>query len=779
MLAALRQLATPPLLATEEATARARALFRVAWGTFAMALAFLGALIALEPETWLRRGGSIVVVTGVVLGALALNRRGRARPAGALLVFGLIALISQRAMITGGISAPSTFLFVVLVLIAGLLLDTRGGAIVGAILVLISLGLALTTVRAAVDEHFGPISIWLYSTLVIGLALLVQREVARTVRAAVGVAGASARAQRRAERRLRLAIEAGQLGVWDYDPRTDQLTVDPELFALYDIPPTDDGRLSRELWLTRVHPDDRARVEGALRELLTGAASIRVEFRALRRDGSIRYVESAGVAELDERGGIAQVVGVNRDVTDATHTRELRAAKEAAERASRAKSTFLSTVSHEIRTPMNTILGYAQLLRRDRALLPAQHEKVDVILSSSDHLLTLMNNVLEMSRIEAGRTALVATPFDLHALIDGLTSMFGGLVAAKGLWLSVEGTSSLPRVVQADAGRIRQVLINLLSNAVKFTDRGGVAVRASAAAIAAPAHRVTIDVVDTGPGIEPHDLARLFAAFEQSAAGVRAGGAGLGLAISRDLARLMGGDLTATSEVGAGSTFSFSFSVTTCVEAPRLPARSVVGLAPGQPEMRVLVVDDRIENARMVEELLTAIGFAARVALDGAEAIAIHDAWRPALVLMDIHMPGESGLDVARRLRAGGSTAVIVAFTASGLDDAEAEARAAGLDDYFLKPYRDADLLERFGGWIGARYVYDEGAAPADLAAVPSALRERLRLAAVQARAAQIDQLAVEIEAIAPAAAAGVRALAAEFRYDDLVGAVDSIAPPA
>jgi signal transduction histidine kinase/CheY-like chemotaxis protein/PAS domain-containing protein len=941
MRALLQRLATPPVLATDEATLRARVLYRVAWATLAIGPAFLLAMAALQPATWPRRGGSIVVVIGVVLGVLAVNRRGRTRLASAILVAGLIAVVTQRSVVTGGLGTPSAILFVIFVLLAGLLLGARGGGLVAGLLALISLGLALQAdATAAADPRFGPFEVWGYGCLAMSLGVVVQRGVALSLLGARTLAEVSGRAQRRAEQRLRLAIEAGQLGVWEYDPRARHFAADPTLFALYDVVPGD-GVMPHATWASRLHADDRAAAEGTLGALLAGAPMVKAEFRVRHTDGSVRYVEGAGVTELDDDGRVDRIVGVDRDVTVrreaelerdrlvrdlgerlkelgllhatarllqrgrawarpqvsdrellqelvdrlpggwqhaeccqarisygdievatagwrpspwrqaidfvtsergghievvylaerpaaaegpflaeerallvsiadmlvgyvelrkhqenleelvATRTGELRVAKEEAERANRAKGTFLSTMSHEIRTPMNAILGYAQLLQRDRGLSPAQRTKVDTILSSGDHLLTLINNVLEMSKIDVGQATLGDAAFDLRALLDRLGPMFAGLVAARGLHLTVEGARGLPRIVHGDAGRVLQVLVNLVGNAVKFTARGGITVRASAAG-AARGHRVSIDVIDTGPGIGADDLERIFGAFEQAGLGVQAGGAGLGLAISRDLARRMGGDVTATSRPGAGATFSFTFEVGAGDERAPSPARIAIGLEPGQPVPTVLVVDDRAENLAMADELLRTIGLATRVARSGEEAIAVHDAWRPQLILMDLRMPGIGGIEATRRLRAAGSSAIIVAFTASGLDDLVAEARAAGADHVFLKPYKEAELVQRLGDWLGVRFVYgpaDDGEPggpgpeppPAELralvAGVPRRLRDRLRLAAIQARPAQVDELVAEVEAEAPAAAAAVRGLARGFRYHEIAAALDEIAP--
>jgi signal transduction histidine kinase len=268
----------------------------------------------------------------------------------------------------------------------------------------------------------------------------------------------------------------------------------------------------------------------------------------------------------------------------ASRTTELRAAKEAAESASRSKGEFLANMSHEIRTPMNAILGYAQLLGRDRHLGDAQKEQIEIIRSSGNHLLILIDDILEMSKIEAGRATLVLEPFDLHALLKNVELMFRQLTGTKGLELAFE-QDGLPGALLGDAGKVRQVVINLVSNAVKFTTHGRIAVRARCGGSAGDRHVVTIAVEDTGPGIEARNLSRIFDAFDQGDSKARSGGTGLGLAISRNFARLMNGDVVVESTPGKGSVFTFWFEAAPeASEAVRGYAEHAVppGLEPGQ-----------------------------------------------------------------------------------------------------------------------------------------------------------------------------------------------------
>jgi PAS domain S-box-containing protein len=471
----------------------------------------------------------------------------------------------------------------------------------------------------------------------------------------------------------------------------------------------------------------------------------------------------------------------------AARTVELRAAKEAAESASRAKGAFLAHMSHEIRTPMNAVLGYAQLLKGDTALDSAQRRKVAAIHTSGDHLLGLLNDILEMSRIEAGKLTLSVEPFDLHMLLDGVRSMFMELTSQRGLRFDVQSSPGLTRGIQSDAGKIRQVLINLLGNATKFTDRGQIVVRATSRVGGDEMCDVTIEVEDTGPGIPEDDLELIFTAFGQSAVGEQRSGTGLGLTISRSVARALGGDLTVRSTPGKGSTFTFTFTGRRVPDAAVVDAARTDGprrLDPTETRRRALIVDDVPSNRDLLEESLSRVGFETRSAASGEEAIAVHDEWSPDLVLMDLHMPGMGGMEAIRALRAARTAAVIIVTTAAADDATGTRVAEGGAAGFLRKPYREGEMLEMIARTLNVKFVARTGA---DLALpvasvarpdvlmrqIPADLVAELQDAAQRARAARLLEIADRVEAHSIDAAVMIRELANGFRYRALLDALE------
>jgi CheY-like chemotaxis protein/anti-sigma regulatory factor (Ser/Thr protein kinase) len=448
-------------------------------------------------------------------------------------------------------------------------------------------------------------------------------------------------------------------------------------------------------------------------------------------------------------------------------------------------------MSHEIRTPMTAILGFSQLMQRDPAATPQQLKHLDVINRSGEHLLTIINDILEISKIEAGRTILNPTTFDLHALVNDLETMFRVHTDAKKLHLIVERVGEMPRYVVADEAKVRQVLSNLLGNAVKFTQTGGIALRVRISPGEAAGLRLVAEVEDTGQGISEKDIAGLFQRFEQTESGQKTRtGTGLGLAISRGFARLMGGDITVSSQEGKGSIFHVEIGLSAGdvagVAKKAADSRRVVGIEPGQPKYRVLIVDDNKENRDLLTQALGPVGFELRQANDGAEALREFQAWQPDVILMDLRMPVIDGREATRRIKSspkGKETSVIV-LTASSFEDGRKDMIAAGADGYIRKPFRESELFENLARCLSVKYVYAEEAAGSlphqsvatatpsaeTLSHLPKILVQDLRAAASGADLKSLLTLISQVETHDAQAAEGLRELATRYDYEAILG---------
>jgi signal transduction histidine kinase len=464
-------------------------------------------------------------------------------------------------------------------------------------------------------------------------------------------------------------------------------------------------------------------------------------------------------------------------------------AKVAAESASRAKSAFLANMSHEIRTPMNAIIGYTQLLQRDLSLEPEQRRRVEIIARSGEHLLDLVNDVLEMSKIEAGFQKLNLAVVDLQAALGDLDRMFRLRTDAKHLTFEISRAPEVPRYVVTDEGKLRQVLVNVLANAAKFTVQGGIVVRLRVRSIDDGAPRLVVEIEDTGPGMSEEEVAGLFQPFAQMRAGVAApGGTGLGLALSRELARLMGGDLTVESWVAKGSIFRLDVPLELAPQLPEhvraAPQRRVVRLAGDRPAPRILVADDHEENRAWVKILLEDIGFSVRDVTNGRDAIATFDAWQPDLVLLDLHMPVMDGFAAMRGLRSrpGGRAVALLAVTSSAFDDISDAVFAAGANGWLRKPCREDQLLHEIARHVGVTYEYSgasadapaEGASRASGERIARELAQSIREAARIANYDRLDELIGSLPAECAGIAEELGRLMGRYAYDEIERLVDA-----
>lgn len=391
---------------------------------------------------------------------------------------------------------------------------------------------------------------------------------------------------------------------------------------------------------------------------------------------------------------------------------ELQRAKEAAESANLAKSRFMSGMSHELRAPLNSILGYAQILQRDPALPPARREAIDVIHRSGKHLIGLIDGLLDIARIEAGKLRLENSELRLPEFLEQIVQMFRPQTALKGLAFSYQPSPELPSIVHIDEKRLRQILINLMSNAVKFTQRGHVTLRVKAAA-----DMVLFEAEDSGMGIPADDLERIFLPFERSWAAAEQAdtGTGLGLTICRMLTGIMGGELTVRSTVGQGSVFTLKLFLPE-VRSPRGDARAA-GPAVGYvgERLRILTVDDQASQRRLVRDMLEPLGFEVHEANSGAACLACIHTLRPALVLMDVSMPGMAGWEVCRLLREQGVAVPILMLSANVLGLDQKEPQQSGYTDFIAKPVIMDDLLGRIGAHLKLQWVVPPPAPPTAL----------------------------------------------------------------
>jgi PAS domain S-box-containing protein len=518
------------------------------------------------------------------------------------------------------------------------------------------------------------------------------------------------------------------------------------------------------------------------------------------RSGEVRTLLLS--AEMIELNRVPCGLFVLRDISDRKRAEaELEKAKEAAEVANQSKSAFLANMSHELRTPLNAILGFAHLMARNPVYASASKE-LEIIIRSGEHLLALINDVLDMSKIEAGQIVLDETAFDLYHLLDTMEDMLRLRARTKSIILRFERSANLPRYIRTDQQKLRQVLINLLGNAIKFTDRGSITLRAGLIddvraaetqeqgewatgarngngsngdgnghengregevwgsdrplleSTAIQPYTLYIEVEDTGVGIAAAEIDQLFDPFVQTEAGRKSQqGTGLGLSISRRFVQLMGGDITVTSTLGKGSCFSFTLEAYPAQPeeiAPTRSTRQVVGLEPGQPSYRILVVDEVIENRLLLKQLLEPVGFEVIEAEDGEVAIAQWQAHDPHLIWMDMRMPVMDGYEATRRIRALAAERqvqppVIIALTASALEQDRQQMLAAGCDDYVHKPFQEATIWEKMALYLGVRYCYEEteAAAPPSLSKAKVSLTPEQLQVMSPAWIAQLHQAAI------------------------------------
>lgn len=441
------------------------------------------------------------------------------------------------------------------------------------------------------------------------------------------------------------------------------------------------------------------------REMYSRIASGEVwkgEIRNRAKDGSIYWVDTTIVPIIEDGERLSGYVAIRQDITSRKNFEEqLKTAKEAAEAANRAKTAFLANMSHEIRTPLTAMFGYADLLLLPNQTREDQMAHVQVIRRAGDHLLTILNDILDVSKIEAGRMTVEMIDSSMPQILSGLMSLMRQRASDKGLELKLTGETPIPEVIRTDPTRLRQILINLVGNAVKFTTYGGVEVKVGVES-AKGRNRFFFRIKDTGIGMNAEQIQNLFLPFTQAdpSHARRFGGTGLGLAISRRLVRLLGGDLTVESTIGTGSTFSFHLPLGDLsnlrmirMDTAQVFSERTLPFVAGQKVLygRILVVEDSADNQRLLDLYLTSAGATVEVANNGREAVgrvlgARHSGKQYDLILMDIQMPEMDGYAATNILRSEGVTQPIIALTASAMDQERERCLGAGCDHFLTKP---------------------------------------------------------------------------------------------
>lgn len=468
-----------------------------------------------------------------------------------------------------------------------------------------------------------------------------------------------------------------------------------------------------------------------------------------------------------------------------------------AEAANQAKSTFIANMSHELRSPLNAVIGFSQLMMRTNNLPLEHYENASIINRSGDYLLTLINNILDLSKIEAGKTTLNICNFDLEHLLGDVEDMLQLRAAEAGLSLIFDQSPDLPRYICTDETKLRQVLINLLGNAIKFTNTGSIYLGISHESCADSQYILYFCVRDTGVGIDKAELDKLFTTFNQAKAGrEKQEGTGLGLAISRRFVQMMGGDITVTSELGKGTEFRFQIQVQrgqAVIVETNLPKRAL-SLAANQPTYKILVVDDKPVNCKLLVRLLAPMGFEVREAHDGQEAIAIWEAWEPHLIWMDMRMPVMDGYEATKYIKSitRGSATAIIALTASVLEEEKAIVLSAGCDDFIRKPFKEQTIFDTLAKHLGVTYIYDQSPeqstiqssnepilTPEALASycqeMPPSWKRDLYFAALEADRSRFMDLLAELPNPDSIVGRSLTKLARNFQFEQLIDLLEPI----
>jgi PAS domain S-box-containing protein len=719
-------------------------------------------------------------------GAMVFLRRGNLRAASLQYLSVALAEATLLIFLNGGIRSPILVLYTSVPISAAWLLGTRAVFVSSAACLLCSLGMALFEMSGVrIPQYFPgtPLGLWAHVLKAIVVAAVPVTVVLRTLHQSLGMSQQWIGELRKAQEELRRErdlvsrmMETSPVGIVAVNQAGKITFANSSAERIFG--------LSRQE-ITARNYDDRAwhttshggepfpEAEHPFRQVQASGGTLRDVRVAIERPDGRRVLLSVNAAPvLSADGRFDGMVAVMEDVSERVRvegelrkyrehledlvrvrTDELTVARDQAMAANRAKTLFLANMSHELRTPLNAILGFSRLLAEGEGASGKQLPELRIIGRSGEHLLDLINAVLDMSKIEAGSIALENAPTDLRDLVIEVTNMMRSRADEKGLKLLVHQSSAFPGGVCIDRTKLRQILINLVGNAIKYTERGQVALHLDAER--APSLRLILEVADTGIGIAAEERERIFHPFFQAVR--HAGGTGLGLAITQQYVSIMGGTIHVDSALGRGSRFRVVLPAADAEPSAVFPAGTernrVVGLAPGQPERRVLVVEDQEENRLLLQRVLSEAGFRVRAAVDGADAVQAFQSWHPHFIWMDWRLPVLDGRRATEMIRSapGGKQVKIAVVTASVFQEERAEILEAGVDDFVRKPFRNEEIFTCMARHLGVRYCYAEADPPAEcltnvvltpaaLQVLPRAVRRELADALISLNVARVTE---------------------------------------
>lgn len=709
--------------------------------------------------------------------SLRLLYRGQRRKASLVYLGGIWVVATAIILSNGGIRSPGLVLYIAIPVSAAWLVSRRGGLMIAGLCLGCALGLAVSEMLGKpLPQYFpetpvGTLSVFLMATVVASLPVMAMLRILNDSLSAtqrwLGELRQAEEELRREHDLVSRIMETSPVGIAASNRDGEITFANSSAEAIFGLSrdAATKRRYNDPAWHATSYDGTPYPEENLpFRQVKAGERAVKDVRFAIRRPGGDRVLLSVNAAPvLTASGEFDGIVTAIEDVTERMRaeeelrrhreqleelvkqrTEEMVVARDQAVAANRGKSAFLANMSHELRTPLNAILGFASLIRDDLGLSEEHRKDLDIVSRSGEHLLHLINDVLEVAKIESGHRGLEINACDLNTLVHEVVDMIGVRAEAKNLTLHTVECAGFPGYIRTDDAKVRQVLINLLANAVQYTNRGSITLRMDAR-YEEPAGEVSLifDIEDTGIGIAAEDRERIFEPFVQAGKPGAPQGTGLGLTITRQFIMQLGGSIAVDSIPGKGSRFRVVIPATLAGQYDGKGAthrEPRYRLQAGQPEYRVLVVEDEAENRHLMERQLRSAGFRVRAVENGAQGIVMFRSWRPDFIWMDLRMPIMGGVEAAGHIRAmnGGREVKIAAVTAIASDSEREEVLAAGLDDFVRKPYRADELFGCMARHLGVRYDLRRGqpasaetapaaVSPEDVAALPDEVREELK----------------------------------------------------